>query len=96
MIEISNMSFRNNWCGAITIVIFIVVSQTARCQNSITLKQAIDIALKNSLQIKQAKISEAIATENVRAAKLAVLPSLNANSGLNYSFGRNEDPFSQK
>lgn len=58
----------------------------------ITLEQAIALTLKNNLQIKQSKLSEALTEENIKEAKLQIYPTLNANTGLNFNFGRNPDP----
>ena len=90
------MNFRNNRWIIFIIVILTCVCTTSRSQDSLSLSQAIKIALENSLQVKQAKLNQVLAVENVRASKLALLPTLNVSTGLNYSFGRNEDPFSSE
>jgi outer membrane protein len=65
-------------------------------QELLTLKRATDLVLENNLQIKQAQFSEAISEENLQQSKLALLPTLNANSGLNFNFGRSIDPLTNQ
>ncbi|HYK77431.1 MAG TPA: TolC family protein [Daejeonella sp.] len=62
----------------------------------ITLRQAIELALQNNLQVKQAQFSEALSSENVKQSKMALYPSLNANSNMNFNFGRSIDPLSNQ
>jgi outer membrane protein len=61
-------------------------------QEVITIQQAIDNALKNNLQIKQAQFSTALSDESFKQSKNALLPSLNASSSFNRNFGRSIDP----
>ncbi|TZF81208.1 TolC family protein [Pedobacter sp. BS3] len=61
-------------------------------QEKITIQQAVDIALKNNLQVKQIALNESLSDVNVKQSKLALYPTLNANSSLNFNFGRNVDP----
>jgi outer membrane protein len=60
-------------------------------QERITLKRATELVIENNLQIKQAKFSEAISEVNLNQSKLAVYPTLNANTGLNFNYGRSID-----
>jgi outer membrane protein len=55
------------------------------------LKRATELVLENNLQIKQAKFSEAISEVNLSQSKLAIYPTLNANTGLNFNYGRSID-----
>ncbi len=65
-------------------------------QERITLKRATELVIENNLQIKQAQFSEAISEENLSQSKLALYPSLNANTGLNFNFGRSIDPLTNQ
>src|SRR4051812_48310204 len=67
---------------------------TAEAQQKITLQQAVDMALKNNLQIKQAQLSEALSDESVKQSRLALYPTLNASNSVNYSVGRIFDQLS--
>jgi outer membrane protein len=60
-------------------------------QERVTLKRATELVLENNLQIKQAKFSEAISEVNLNQSKLAIYPTLNANTGLNFNYGRSID-----
>ena len=60
-------------------------------QERITLKRATELLIENNLQIKQAKFSEAISEVNLNQSKLALYPTLNANTGLNFNYGRSID-----
>lgn len=79
---------------AVTIVNVLFLGEQATAQENITLQQAVELTLKNNLQIKQAALSEALSEANLKEAKLSRLPTLNAGSNLNFNFGRNVDPFS--
>ncbi|MGZ4009067.1 MAG: TolC family protein [Mucilaginibacter sp.] len=62
---------------------------TVRAQQVISLQQAVDVTLKNNLTIKQAQITEALATEDFKQSKYNQLPSLSANPNAGFNFGRN-------
>ncbi len=63
-------------------------------QELITLDKAIDLTLKNNLQIKQSRLSEALSAESLKEANTAFYPSLNAGSNISFNFGRSVDPLS--
>jgi len=65
-------------------------------QELLTLKRATELVIENNLQIKQAQFSEALSEENLQQSKLALLPTLNANTGLNFNFGRSIDPLTNQ
>lgn len=60
-------------------------------QEKITLKRATELVVENNLQVKQAEFSEAISDENLRQSKYSIFPTLNANTSLNFNFGRSID-----
>jgi len=72
------------------------ISNPVIAQELITLKRATELVIENNLQIKQAQFSEAISDENLSQSKLALYPSLNANTGLNFNFGRSIDPLTNQ
>jgi outer membrane protein len=76
------------------LVAFYVLSLSA--QERITLKRATELVIENNLQIKQSQFSEAISEENLQQSKLALYPTLNANTGLNFNFGRSIDPLTNQ
>jgi len=59
-------------------------------QEVITIQQAIDKTLSNNLQVKQSKLSESLADENLKQSKLALYPSLNSGVQQNMSWGRSQ------
>ncbi|MFI5163297.1 MAG: TolC family protein [Sphingobacteriales bacterium] len=61
---------------------------TAGAQQVITLQQAVDLTLANNLTIKQAKVTESLAVEDVNQSKYNLLPTANANPTAGYGFGR--------
>src|ERR1700712_69728 len=69
-------------------IILLALSFSARAQQVISLQQAIDSTIQNNLTIKQAKLTEALATEDYKQAKYNQLPSLTANPTASYNFGR--------
>jgi outer membrane protein len=77
-------------------ILFILsgVFYTARAQQKITLQRAVELALENNLQIKQAQLSEALSEEDIKQSKLALYPSLNANNSERYNVGRSFDQVS--
>ncbi|NEU09900.1 TolC family protein [Flavihumibacter sp. R14] len=63
-----------------------------QAQQTITLQQATELALKNNLQVKQAQLTEALSSEDLKQSKLALYPTLNASNNLNFNYGRSIDP----
>lgn len=63
-------------------------------QEKISLGQAVQLALDNNIQLKQAKLNVALSAEDYKQSQWALTPSLNANSNLNYSLGRSFDQLS--
>ena len=78
----------------VLMVAFSALSLSA--QERITLKRATELVIENNLQIKQSQFSEAISEENLQQSKLALYPTLNANTGLNFNFGRSIDPLTNQ
>jgi len=66
---------------------------SAICQESWTLQQCVDHAIKNNIQIKQAQLSADLAKGNLSQSEANLLPNLNANLSNFYNFGKTIDPF---
>ena len=62
--------------------------------NKLTLKQCVEMAVKNNLQVKQAEFQLEAAGVNLKQAKNNVLPDLFGNLGHGINSGRSIDPFS--
>jgi len=78
------------------LVFLFIASGSVLAQERITLKRATELVIENNLQIKQAEFAEAISDENLSQSKLALYPNLNANTGLNFNFGRSIDPLTNQ
>ncbi|MDP3467889.1 MAG: TolC family protein [Daejeonella sp.] len=83
-------------CSVFTLFLASLMINPIVAQERITLKRATELVIENNLQIKQAQFSEAISGENLSQSKLAVYPSLNANTGLNFNYGRSIDPLTNQ
>lgn len=68
------------------------VTLQSKAQEALTLPQAIERMLQNNLNIKQGMLNVETSDVNLRQSKAALLPSLNAVSSNNLSFGRSQDP----
>ena len=58
-----------------------------------TLKQCIDYAWDNNLDVRQYTLNNALSKIDARQSKTNLLPSLSLNAGQNYQFGRTIDRF---
>ena len=74
---------------ASSVFFFSTFSQQALAQEVITVQRAIEVTLQNNLQVTKSKLSEDLATENYKQAKLAQYPRLNGSAGQNMYWGRN-------
>ena len=74
---------------ALCFVFFLASAQKAAAQEVVTVQRAIEVTLKNNLQVTKSRLSEALAEENFKQAKLAQYPRLNASTGQNMNWGRN-------
>ncbi len=85
-----------NKYSILALIMAAILPASLQAQEIITLKRATELVIENNLQIKQAEFSEAISDENLKQSKLALYPSLNANSNLNFNFGRSIDPLTNQ
>lgn len=92
MNKLNSASFKSLLKKAFVIAGCTILAWPASAQEKITLRQAVENTLQNNLQIKQAALSEALSTENIKQSKLARYPTLNASDNVNFGFGRTEDP----
>jgi outer membrane protein len=74
-----------------TFIILLTAFVAAQAQQKIGLQQAVDLALQNNLQIKQAQLSEALSEEDLKQSKLSLFPTLNADNSGSYNVGRTFD-----
>lgn len=71
------------------VLLAVLVSANVFAQGGevITLRQAVDIALQNNLQIKQAQFQSAITDENLKQSKFELYPNLSSSFSANRQFG---------
>lgn len=74
---------------ALTFIFLAGVAQQSIAQEVITVQRAIELTLQNNLQITKSKLSEDLAEENFKQAKLAQYPRLNGSVDQRMSWGRN-------
>ena len=76
--------------GIILLILWLGISFTSRAQNAerITLQEAIDIALKNNYQLKQAANNVEFSKDQILGEKADFLPSLSSSVSGNKSIGR--------
>lgn len=90
----THKSFRNLLFFPLLISFGMIIPSEVSAQEKISLQRAIELVLQNNLQIKQAKLSEALSEETLSQSKYDLYPSLNGSSSTNYSVGRSFDQLS--
>lgn len=74
---------------ALSLIFITGFAQQTVAQEVITVQRAIEVTLQNNLQITKSKLSEDLADENFKQAKLAQYPRLNGSVDQRMSWGRN-------
>lgn len=74
-------------------IVFASFALFATAQNKITLKQAIEIGIKNNLNVLQSNLLMQKEDINFKQSKEEMLPDLNATANHGYNYGRSIDPF---
>ena len=90
------MNRKKNWIivSLLAVIMCVNVSVIAQTETTqLTLKEAVDIAIKNNLQVQQSGLRSETADINRKAAKALMLPSLNGSFNYGWNNGRNIDPF---
>jgi outer membrane protein len=75
------------------IIIFATFALFASSQNTLTLQQAVEIGIKNNIDVLQADLQMQKAGINLNQSKEYMLPDLNASATHGKNFGRSIDPF---
>ena len=84
------------YCIIIVNIIITVLFSNADAQEvptRLSLQQAVDIAVKNNIQVKQSSLRLETASINRKQANADMLPNLNSNFNYGWNNGRNIDPF---
>ena len=66
---------------------FVLCSNTNAQTKKWTLKECVEYAVENNIQIKQTALDTLISIEIIRASKGNFLPSVSASASQNYNFG---------
>ncbi len=74
-------------------IVFSTFVLFASAQNTLTLKQAVEIGIKNNIDVLQANLQMQKAGVNLKQSKEYMLPDLNVNLNQGKNFGRSIDPF---
>jgi outer membrane protein len=74
-------------------IIFSTFTLFASAQSTLTLKQAVEIGIKNNIDVLQADLQMQKAGINLKQSKEYMLPDLNATATHGKNFGRSIDPF---
>ncbi len=90
MKQVAKLSFSTKLTFIFSTVLLAGLSQLSYAQEIITIQQAIDKTLTNNLQVRQSKLSESLADENLKQSKLALYPTLNSGINQNMNWGRNQ------
>jgi len=70
------------------------ITREVKAQQKFTLEGAISYAIQNNLQLKQAKLTEALDRESITGSYANLLPDLNASVQQSNQFGRSLNPTS--
>lgn len=74
-------------------IVFASFAFFATAQNKISLKQAIEIGIKNNIDVLQSDLLMQKEGINLNQSKENMLPDLNASADHGYNYGRSIDPF---
>lgn len=74
-------------------IVFALMALFASAQNKLTLKQAIEIGIKNNIDVLQSDLLMQKEDINFKQSKEKMLPDLNATASHGYNYGRSIDPF---
>jgi outer membrane protein len=73
--------------------LFVLISFFATAQNKLSLREAIDIGIKNNIGVLQSNLQMQKADINYKQSKAFMLPNLNADANHGTNHGRSIDPF---
>ena len=74
----------------------LLLSVQGIAQKSLTLRQCVELAWANNLQIRQAELSVESSEASLQNTKANVLPNLNGFTSHNYNWGQRIDPFTNQ
>lgn len=80
--KLSNISTRLKWIG---LTVFLVALQTVSAQETLSLKEAIEFALKNKAEAKKAQLNIKRGEVQIKEARAGALPQVSISGGLQYN-----------
>jgi outer membrane protein len=83
-------------CRYILMMFFFPWPVFAQSGGEMNLRDCIDLALKNNLNVRQAELNVLRGKNNLKQAKYDLLPNLEFSGNQNYNFGRSIDPFTNQ
>lgn len=75
------------------IVLFVSCTLLATAQDKMTLKQAIEMGIKNNIDVLQSDLLMQKADISLKQSRASMLPNLNINTNQGTNYGRSIDPF---
>ncbi len=77
-------------------LLFASINMVSFAQKQWSLKECIQYALENNIQVKQQMLSLELSADNLLQSKAALLPSVNASVSHGYNFGKSVDRFTNQ
>lgn len=87
-------TYEKSFAYFVTSVLCFLCSQSVAAQEKLTYTQIVEIAVKNNILLRQARLQEQYSFQSLRQIQWDLLPKLNASTNVNLNFGRSVDPFS--
>ncbi len=77
----------------LVLVLLFICNFSSKAEETWSLQQCVDYAIKNNIQIKQTLLNRELSAANLSQSEASVLPNLNANASNYYNFGKTIDQF---
>ncbi|NOZ46086.1 MAG: TolC family protein [Chlorobi bacterium] len=82
--------------GLSSILFILIFTNRVSAQKQWSLRECIEYAYENNLQIKQAVFASQISKNSLIQSKAEIFPNLNVGASQSYSYGNSVDPFTQE
>lgn len=77
-------------------ILFLLISASVSAQHAWTLRECIEHAQENNIQVRMQDLNVEIQQTNLKENKAMMLPDLNANASHSYNYGRTIDRFTNQ
>ncbi len=78
------------------LLVFLFLVSYANSQKVWTLKECIDFAIENNINLQQAELNQRLSLIDKRQSQNAMLPTFNGNAFAGYAYGQRIDPFTNR